>query len=152
MVMYLLLPKAIKVMKGLENSELCLHLATLKKTQFSKPTVPVSLSLCSFVSELVLLAKIDLSCATIMQGLWCVYLYVHKKALGWKGKGDIANSDFFICEIFSIAATLILGFFCISNYDQTKCLLSYCYKVPKNQQEVPKIWIVNITFLTFILA
>lgn len=33
-VMYLLLPKAIKVMKGLENSELCLHLATLKKLSF----------------------------------------------------------------------------------------------------------------------
>lgn len=95
-------------MKGLEALP---SFSFLKQPQFSKPTVPVGLSLCSFVSELVLLTKIDLSCATVMQGLGCVYLYVHKKALGMKGKGDILNCDSFICEIFSIMATFF--FFCI---------------------------------------
>lgn len=65
------------MMKGFENSELHLSLASLKKpVVFSKPTDPVTLSLCSFLSELVLLDKIDLCCATVMQGfVVCLLIY-----------------------------------------------------------------------------
>lgn len=44
-VVYLLLPKVIKAIKGSENSELCLSLASLKKPRFSKFTNPFTLSL-----------------------------------------------------------------------------------------------------------
>lgn len=93
------------------------------------------------MSELILLAKNrSVLCNAKLCGVF-IYIYI-TKALGKKEKSDITNSDLFIFEIISTMATIFLYLKLIK---KTKPL-PYCYKALKNQQEVPKIWIVNITF------
>lgn len=65
----------------------------------------------------------------------------------------MTNSDFSIFEIISIMVTSFFKFEITSwpnKKNKTKNLL-YSYEVPKNQQEVPKIRIVDKTFFTFIV-